>query len=316
MRCRGGRGDGRSVGILSVVILTALALRLTNANPAQSQTTILRAWRVDRVESLDPGDRVWDEIEPAAVPLTAQLGFYTAGGGSIPMVLVKAVHTEERLFVRIEWADGSRDISSQDAVAFADAVAVEFPSQAGSSVPAVCMGQADGGVNIWQWRADRQPSLAAANGDRRPAADFYPSEEDLWFPAREAGNPYATGAINPVQNLVARSFGTIGPAREQPVSGGAVYGQDGWSAVFSRSFVAPGKDQPGFAVGQRADIAFAVWDGRNRDRDGQKQVSQFVQMSMTAASPPSQGWDWVPMTIGLLLAASILVLLVRGARSP
>lgn len=312
--------DIRRAATLAALILIALALRLADANPARSQAATLHAWRVDQVPTMDPGDPVWASIAPVTVPLTAQQGIYASGGGVIPMLQVKAVHARQRLFVHIEWSDTSRDISTQDAFDFADAVAVELPSKLGSSVPAVCMGQADAGVNIWQWRADRQASLSALEADDRPVVDFYPSKEDLWFPAREAGNPYALEGVSGAQNLVARSFGTIGPAREQPVSGRAEYEytEDTWSVVFSRSFAAPGPDQPGFSVGRRADVAFAVWDGSNGDRDGQKSVSQFVQMSLSATGKPtSANWDWVGTLLVFAIVIPILFMLARAAwRSP
>lgn len=310
--------DIRRVATLAVLILIALALRLADANPARSQATTLHAWRVEDVPSLDPGDSVWASIAPVTVPLTAQQGVYASGGGVIPLVQVKAVHARQRLFIHVEWSDTSRDISTQDTLDFADAVAVELPSKLGSSVPAVCMGQADGGVNIWQWRADRQASLSALDDRDEPVVDFYPSEEDLWFPARDAGNPYAVEGVSGVQNLVARSFGTIGPASEQPVTGRAEYeyGEDTWSVVFSRSFAAPGPDQPAFAVGGRADVAFAVWDGSNGDRDGQKSVSQFVQMSLSATGRAAN-WDWVGTVLAFAIVIPILFVLARGAwRSP
>jgi hypothetical protein len=320
MRPRSPDWDIRRAATLAVLILIALALRLADANPARSQAATLHAWRVEHVPSMDPGDPVWASIAPVMVPLTAQQGVYAPGGGVIPMLQVKAVHARQRLFVHIEWTDASWDISTQDASDFADAIAMELPSKLGSSVPAVCMGQADAGVNIWQWRADRQASLSALDEDETPIVDFYPSEQDLWFPAREAGNPYAVEGVSGVQNLVARSFGTIGPASEQPVSGRAEYeyGEDTWSVVFSRSFAAPGPDQPGFAVGGRADVAFAVWDGSNGDRDGQKSVSQFVQMSLSATGQPASGnWDWVATVLAFALVIWILFLLARGAwRSP
>jgi complex iron-sulfur molybdoenzyme family reductase subunit gamma len=175
------------------------------------------------------------------------------------------------------------------------------------------MGQADAGVNIWQWRADRQSDLSASGPDDQPVVDYYPPEEDLWFPAERAGNPYAGDAGDPVQNLVARSFGTIGPARAQPVTGRATYEEGSWSVVFSRSFASPGPDQPAFATEQRTDVAFAVWNGANSDRNGQKQVSQFVRMAIAPTGPPARGMTWLPTAIAFVFVIPILALMVRGA---
>ena len=306
-------GRGGKLGVFALMVLAAVALRVADANPAQSQATTLRAWLVERDPTLNPMTEVWNDVPAIGVPLTAQLGVYPAGGGSVSTVQAKAVHTDDRLYVRLEWVDDSRDIRTDHVTSFADAVAVEFPSEAASSVPAVCMGQADAGVNIWQWRADRQPDLSASGPDDHPVVDYYPSEGDLWFPAERAGNPYAVDAGDPVQNLVARSFGTIGPARAQPVTGRATYEDGSWFVVFSRSFASPGPDQPTFATEQRTDVAFAVWNGANSDRNGQKQVSQFVRMAIAPTGPPSRGITWLPTAIAFVLVIPILALMVRGA---
>ncbi|MGZ5298409.1 MAG: ethylbenzene dehydrogenase-related protein [Actinomycetota bacterium] len=311
MNERRSRWQGRRIGVLALMVLAALALRVANANPAQSQSTTLQAWRVDRDPTLSPSADVWSDILPISVPLTAQQGVYPLGGGSVATVQVKAIHHEDRLYLRVEWADRSHDVSTNHVTSFADAVAVEFPSVAASTVPAVCMGQADGGVNIWQWRADRQANLSASSSGDRPVVDYYPSRDDLWFPAREAGNPYASVAGNPVQTLAAQSFGTIGPTPEQPVVGQASYEGGHWSVVFSRAFASPGADQPAFAVNEETDIAFAVWDGNNGDRDGQKQVSQFVRMSFSKQAP-TPGWGWVPIVLAFALFIPVLVLMARG----
>ena len=308
------RSLGRRIGVLALVVLAALGLRLANANPAQSQTTTLQAWRVDRDPSMNPMADVWRAISPIAVPLTAQQATYPFGGGTVAEVQAKAVHYKDLLYLHLEWADGSQDVSTDQVTHFADAVAVEFPSKAASSVPSVCMGQADAGVNIWQWRADRQPNLAASDPGDRPLVDYYPSRDDLWFPARQAGNPYDAQAGNPVQNLVARSFGTIGPAAEQPVTGQGAYEGGNWQVVLSRSYASAGDDQPTFATGDTTDIAFAVWDGSNGDRDGKKQVGQFVRLTFSQDSAVPGG-EWLKIVMPLALLIPILVLMVRGGRS-
>jgi complex iron-sulfur molybdoenzyme family reductase subunit gamma len=295
------------------MVLAAVGLRVADANPAQSQATTLRAWLAERDPTLNPLAEVWNDIPAITVPLTAQLGVYPPGGGSVSTVQAKTVHTDDRLYVRLEWVDDSQDITTDHVTSFADAVAVEFPSKAASTVPAVCMGQADAGVNIWQWRADRQSDLSAPSQGDRPVVDYYPSEGDLWFPAKKAGNPYAADTGHPVQNLVARSFGTIGPAEAQPVTGRGIYEDGSWSVVFSRSFASPGADQPAFAADQTTDVAFAVWNGANSDRNGQKQVSQFVRMAFAPTGPPSQGLAWLPTAMAFVLVIPILALMVRGA---
>lgn len=297
----------RRIGILAAAVLAAMGLRLANANLAQSQAATLKVWRVDRDPGLNATAKVWSGIPPIDVPLTAQQGVYPFGGGSIPTVSARAVHYRDRLYLHVEWADETEDITTDQVEYFADAVAVEFPSKAASSVPSVCMGQADQGVNIWQWRADSQPDLAAAGLLHNPYVDYYPSQDNLWYPAREAGNLYDRKGTNPVQNLVARSFGTIGPAREQPVTGRGAYEDGHWLVVLTRPYPSIGEDQPTFASNQITDIAFAAWNGSHGDRNGKKQVSQFVRLAFSQDSA-SSGWEWLWVVVFAVFGIPILAM--------
>jgi len=313
---RRSMGWGRRAGLAAAVIVAALSLRVADANPAQSQSTILKAWRVGQDPGLDPSADVWGDVPSIDVPLTAQQATYPIGGGSVASVKAEAIHHQDRLYLRLSWADDTRDVTTTGVTDFADASAVELPSVASATVPSVCMGQAGAGVNIWHWRADRQPDLAALNPGDEPVVDYYPSPSDLWYTARAAGNPYAVVTDNPVQDLAAQSFGTIGPTPEQPVQGMATYRDGEWAVVFSRPFASAGAEQPAFAVGDTTDVAFAVWDGSNGDRNGQKQVSQFVRLQFSGESP-TPGWEWLPIAAGLVLAVGILAFILRGEyRSP
>jgi hypothetical protein len=111
--------------------------------------------------------------------------------------------------------------------------------------------------------------------------DLYPSTDDLFYPARAAGNPMAATA-GPVQNLVAGGFGTLTPSDSQVVMGNGVYRNGGWTVVMSRSFATPDALQPAFSRSTPIDTAFAVWDGGRDNRDGMKSVSVFVQMQITS----------------------------------
>lgn len=182
----------RRRGLVLVAILAAAGvLQLLGANPAVPQGTSLTALRAVELPDLDPGDATWDRAPRVEVPLTAQNVTYPFGGGSVPAVRVQAMHDREVLLVRVAWTDTTEDASSVRPDEFADAVAVQFPASAGSTAPAICMGQADGGVNIWQWRADSERELPASADDLHEGAyaDLYPAVDDLHFPAREAGNP-------------------------------------------------------------------------------------------------------------------------------
>jgi len=276
---------GRTIGGACAVLLVAGLLQFTGVNPASSQSAELIAYAADTDPGLDPGSEVWQRTRSIEMPLTAQSGMYFAGG-RVRTVSAKALHHDGRLFVRTEWLDKTADETSTRVEDFSDAVAVEFPAQSAASVPAVCMGQADGGVNIWQWRADSDRGIIPpAEVYTNAAVDGYPSDEAVFLTARSAGNPVASSAeLGPVQTLVAQMFGTLSPAATQNTQGKGVYDDGKWAVVFSREFESADPEQAVFEVGTTTDIAFAVWDGSNDERNGRKSVSGFVKLSVAPDS--------------------------------
>lgn len=296
-------------GLLACALVAA-GLMVTDINPAVPQTVALTALRSPRDPGLDPNSPAWDDAQQAEIPLTAQEVTYPFGGGTVASVAVKALHHDHSLYLRVEWADDTRDVATDAVNHFADAVAIEFPATAKSSVPSVCMGQADDGVNVWQWRADRQqratvwPRGAHPNG----YVDEYPLRTKLAYPALDVGNPVAR-THQAAQDLVAEGFGTLSPASVQAVKAHGVFEESQakgtWAVVFRRPFAKPGPGQPGFAVRDKSDVAFAVWQGQEDERNGRKSVSQFAQLVVSSSSqpsPPWNGWWFVVLPILALLA--------------
>ncbi|HEX6222751.1 MAG TPA: ethylbenzene dehydrogenase-related protein [Acidimicrobiia bacterium] len=305
--------------LLLVLLLVAVLLRVTDANPAIAQTQSIGAWLVSAEPVMDGSAPEWQSILPVFLPTTSQQVSPPMGGGAIERVAVRAVHHDDILYVMLEWSDMTSDEASDRHEVFSDAAAVQFPAEAGSEVPAICMGQADRAVNIWQWRADQQaepPSLPDSG-----YVDSYPSTDDLYFPAREAGNPLAQSqGRTAVQSLLAGGFGTLEIAGQGGLQGHAVHENGRWMVVFARPFVSADEMQPTFDGSTPVDVAFAIWDGSKQERDGIKSVSAFTRVQITPENPPRRAVaatdDWpayspsnpmVPITIGFtafLLAAT------------
>lgn len=307
---------GSAVVALVLAGLVAAVLQAEDANPAVSQTPVLTSLRTDTEPGHDPSATVWERAPEAVVPLTAQETTAPFGGGSVPAVRVRSLHFRGRIYVRVEWDDDTKDVSTASVGQFADAVALELPATPGSTVPAVCMGQAANGVNIWQWRADRQQARDWARAHPNRHVDGYQTTDDLAYPARRVGN--LTAKSRPAQDLVAQGFGSLGPAASQAVGGRGVYSGNAtsgrWAVVFSRTFRAPSNVQPAFRVGARTDIALAVWNGMEGDRDGIKSVSAFTKLvvSRSSVAPvPSDLW-WFVVMPALLLGFALLYWFLRS----
>ncbi len=300
------------------VVAGALGLRFTQTNIATAQTQLLTALQTDAAPGLNPDAAVWSAVEQVEVPLTTQNVTYPRGG-SVPTVAVQAVHANGTLYVRAEWPDAAPNDAVFAVEQFADAVALEFPADAASAVPSVCMGQADAGVNIWYWRADGAPITASEAARPNAAVDEYPSfgadAADLAYPARAVGNPVAleTGGV---QNLVAQAFGSLTPAQDQAVTGGGSHKNGRWAVVLTRPFPGATPDQASFTVGTTTDMAVAVWDGANQDRNGQKAVSQFMRLAISEENAPGaaggavSGDDGVDLALLLGLAIGLPLFLI------
>jgi complex iron-sulfur molybdoenzyme family reductase subunit gamma len=302
----------------AVVILLALALRVVDANPALAQAPIVGAWRVTQDPGLDGSTPGWQAIPAVIVPLTAQQTTPPMGGGTVQSVAVRAVHWNDSLYLMLEWPDTTKDVLSDRPEVFADAAAVQFPGLGGTAVPAICMGQADQAVNIWHWRSDTEAGVSelAPGG----YVDLYPSTDDLYYPARAAGNPMAVTMPGPVQSLVAGGFGTLTAAAEQTVEGHGVYWSGRWSVVFTRPIASAGGLEPSFTSGTPIDTAFAVWDGSQGQRDGIKSVSNFFLLQLTDEAAPwqraagSSALLVVAVAVGIGLAVLAMVGVARTIR--
>jgi complex iron-sulfur molybdoenzyme family reductase subunit gamma len=306
----------RRVGLAVAVFVIASVLRVADANPAIAQTPLIGAFRVTEDPGLDGTGAIWQGVPAMWLAMTPQQVTPPMGGGDVTRVAVRALNWNNQLFVMLEWADPTPDLGSARPEDYSDAVAVQFPAVAGTAVPAICMGQADQAVNIWQWRADSQQGVPS-----QPASgyvDLYPSTDDLYYPARAAGNPMAA-VSGPVQNLVAGGFGTLTPAASQVVIGNGVYRNGAWAVVMSRSLASPDALQPDLSGASPIDTAFAVWDGGKGNRNGIKSVSVFVQMQVTnelaAGITGARSTTILVAAFGVILAGLVIGLVLGLRRS-
>ncbi len=179
------------------------------------------------------------------------------------------------------------------------------------------MGQANSGVNIWQWRAEFQSGdpveafqrvYPNAHSDGLPGAAAELEQNPIYQPARALNNPAAMSGESPVENLIAQAFGTLSPAGDQTVSGKGVWRNGEWTVVFVRPFGASAADQAQFSPGTSTNMAVAVWDGANGDRNGQKSVSQFVTLQLGAQTLHSgTANDWGSLVIAVILGGGAVL---------
>jgi len=111
---------------------------------------------------LDPAAKAWSKVDREVVdlvgmPVHLQSSRYVRTVwadkliGKVRAVSVRAAHDGERVAVRMEWNDDTRNTEFADR-RFPDAAAVLFPTN--GDAPLVSLGTPEAGVNEWFWRAD------------------------------------------------------------------------------------------------------------------------------------------------------------------
>jgi hypothetical protein len=306
-----------TVVAVAAALILAIALTAANRRLAASQTvTLVAARSAEAVPLDDPSAAVWKRSIPIEVPLSAQRMVPPMGGGA-HAITARALQDGERLYIRLEWNDGTDNSGISRVTQFSDAAAIEYPVTPGEQVPSFCMGNSDAPVNIWQWKAAWQAAVESGGPvDIKSAypnmqVDMYPfANEDTFYPSRAAGNVAARiDRTSPVDNLLAGSFGTLTAAPDQMVQGKGEWRDGKWRVVFARDLKVTG-DYAQFSQGEKTNIAFAVWDGAKQERDGMKSVSQFVTLDVSPeAAKAAPGVALSGQEIGLLAVAGVVLTL-------
>lgn len=161
--------------------------------------------------------------------------------GKIREVLVSVCRDYEKIAVVMEWEDKSKDDAILSYESFVDACAVMFPIKEYASV--MTMGSEDAPVNIWLWRADGK---------------FY--------------------------DVLSRGLGTA--KRRDPKESGLIafghYSGANWTVVFIRTLrVENSNEYVDLSPPKTTGIAFAVWEGSNRERGPLKAYSgEFIGLEV------------------------------------
>lgn len=242
---------------------------------------------------LDPADPAWTKAPQHVAALIPQdLVEPRLMTPSTAEVRVRAVATSTDIAFRLEWADASRD-DLPGAARFVDACAVQVPAVVEPDVPAPQMGEPGKPVEITYWNAGWQ---AGVNGRGQNITDLYPNasidhypfqaaalEEGStaqremairYEPARAVGNPVAGPHDSPVQDLVAQGPGTLSPAPSSSSKGQGQHTENGWAVVIVRRL------PNGLSAQSRSQVAFAVWEGAQREAGAVKMRTGWIPLSI------------------------------------
>lgn len=199
--------------------------------------------------ALDPR---WDKIPATTIPLMLLWQRNTEAADELS---VRAMHNEREIAFLLEWGDWQESTRSRRDIDFTDAAAIMFslsPQLPLSKQAHFAMGEKGKPVNIWYWGLDRQMNLVG-------------------------GRPSAIA-----EDLNAEGFGTV-TAQSRPdqnVNGYGLYAAGRWRVIFTRQLRSKGQLDAQLKLGSTVPVAFAVWNGSQEDRDGQKAVSTWYKLEL------------------------------------
>jgi DMSO reductase family type II enzyme heme b subunit len=237
------------------------------------------AIRVKPVASLpvNPMDSSWESLDPVRVPLNP----LWPEPNQVYAVAVSAVTDGKQLAVMLQWRAELPQNTAIRVQDFQDAAALQFSLS--GKYGFLGMGDKNNPVNLWQWKAGWQ---AEVNGNVPDMHDAYNSMHvDAWTftnfsTAVSAGNVVSQPHKSPVEDANARGFGSFKsqPMEQQNVNGKGVWHDGFWNVVFVRDLKSPDSEDVKFEPGKSVPVAFAIWSGEQRDRNGRKMVSNWYQL--------------------------------------
>lgn len=232
-----------------------------------SEGMIIRSQLVDGELPVTPEDAAWTKVPPMTLPLSGQVITRPVWPEPTARALtVRSLHNGKEIAFLLEWQDNTKNDRLTPGT-FRDGVAIGLPL--GDAPAFFCMGQLDHYINIWHWKADWQSDIdrrAARTGEKK-------SGEVRTFeviPRR----------VSSVEDLIGGGFSTLTTKEKQGrVQGKATWKDGVWHVVMRRPLSSEEQENEAKLVpGRVQTVSFAVWNGENKERNGQKAVAPWFQL--------------------------------------
>jgi hypothetical protein len=247
-----------------------------------SQGMVVRAHFQEGDVPDHPSDPAWETVSPLPLPLSGQIITRPVWPEpSVRALSIRSIHNGKEVAFLMEWQDATVNESLTPGV-FRDGAAVALP--VGDAPAFFCMGQLDHYVNIWHWKADWQSDV-----DRR-AARAKESKRKRKGPRRFEVIPRRPSSV---EDLIGGGFSTLtSKQRQGRIKGQAEWKRGLWRVVMKRPLTVDGDDLDNEArliPGRLQAVAFAVWNGENKERNGQKAVASWMQLQIDPVVMGSSG---------------------------
>ncbi|WP_455244814.1 ethylbenzene dehydrogenase-related protein [Petrachloros mirabilis] len=232
-----------------------------------SEGMVIRAHFVEGDLPAAPEDAAWAKIAPTMLPLSGQVITRPVWPEPTARVLtVRSLHNGTEIAFLLEWQDNTKNDRLTPGT-FRDGVAIGLPL--GDAPAFFCMGQLDHYINIWHWKADWQSDI-----DRRAARSADRKRQGVRtfevIPRR----------ISSVEDLIGGGFSTLTTKEKQGrVQGKAMWKDGVWHVVMRRPLSKEEQENEAKLIpGRVQTVSFAVWNGENKERNGQKAVAPWFQL--------------------------------------
>jgi len=227
--------------------------------PGESKDPPLSSIKIAEPLSRDPFHPIWKQVPSR----TIRLNPVQFRGHPIGRLQVQSVHNGRRIAFRLTWSDSQPDGALVTNSGYLDEAAIQFALHPGpvADSPFYGMGERKKPVNIWHWKADAGQRITG-----NPARSVAVRSEKHYV------NPFSE---SPVEELNASGFGslTVQSLQNQQLQGQGAWQDGQWTVVFVRDLVTPSRQDVHFKQGGHFLLAFAVWDGANKDKNANKVVS-------------------------------------------
>lgn len=256
--------------LLSTLFFSALILGAFGIPIVSSQGMFIRAHYLSGTLPTAPEDPAWNKVPPMTLPLSGQVITRPVWPEPAARALtVRSIHNGTDIAFLLEWQDNTKNDRLTPGT-FRDGVAIGLPL--GDAPAFFCMGQLDHYINIWHWKADWQSDIdrrSAKSAEKKAEGEVRRFEV---IPRRKSS----------VEDLIGGGFSTLTTKDEQGrVQGKATWKDGMWHVVMRRPLASTGQENEArLEPGHLQTIAFAVWNGENKERNGQKAVAPWFQLSI------------------------------------
>ena len=245
------------VAVLAL-LLTACAANVEDCLKDESCGPAIQVASHDGSLPVDPYDPFWDSGTVAVkVELDPQMITNPKWPNpSTKEVTIRAVKNDDIIAIMLEWDDQTKSSNFDHSALYVDRAAVMFPVTADKEAPSITMGEPGKPVNIWQWKA--------IGGERGQ-----PGVKD---------NSNIKLAYQTIEDLNAEGYSTLTDQNQQDVKGGAVWKNNKWRLVLTRSLANGNANDVQFK--KSVLMATAVWNGSNKELNGQKGIAGWLLLKI------------------------------------